>query len=248
MKYLFLALTSLSLAACQDSDPNTGAKAGYVAGYQLTCGLFWSAGNTFVVDKEFALDFLDGAIVCAREHPERARRVLGLAEREKTALATKTDAAVEVASKDRAQPIPLTEEAPKQKESPAPIRHPVNANRVSAKTAKAPAKPSKASHRAVKASAKKTAPVNVTKAPAKTTRTPAKAAKASTRSTKAAATANGAPVRSKVSVKAVEPMVRSVEAPAPTPEAHTPSVEDKNGKRQRRKNRISDYERFMGRW
>lgn len=247
MKYLLLTLSLLSLVACQDSAPNTGAKAGYVAGYQLTCGLSWSAGNRFVVDKEFARDFLDGAIVCAREHPERARRVLGLAERKQTALATKTDKSIGTAAKKTQQLNPIREEAPKQKESPAPVRHPSNAPRVSAKTAKAPANPPKASRRAVNASAKKTTPVNAAKAPDKTTRAPTKSAKAPPRSTEAPAPAKAAPVSREVSVKATEPTVRSVDAPAPTPEIHMPSVEDTSGKRQRPKSRISDYERFMGR-
>jgi hypothetical protein len=79
MKYLFLALSFASIAACQDSgtDTDTGLKTGYVAGYQLTCGFSWKPGNGIVVEKEFARDFLDGAIMCARKHPKRARRDFG---------------------------------------------------------------------------------------------------------------------------------------------------------------------------
>jgi len=74
MKYALPALSILLLLGCEDSGPHKG----YQAGYNLTCGYTWTPENRFVVDKEFAYNFVAGARACAREHPERARMLLGL--------------------------------------------------------------------------------------------------------------------------------------------------------------------------
>lgn len=237
MKYLLLALSAVSLTACQNSDtetPDTGAKAGYVAGYQLTCGLPWTAGNRLVVDKEFARDFLDGAIICAREHPEQARKVLGLDNRAQTLPAREPDEPPDVAPEEMDEPEPVVQEASEQKQPSAPSSRRASTARVPAKTVKAPAKPSAAPPKAAKA------PVKAAKAPAQTAKAPAKSAEAP-------ATATGAPVETRAIAKTVKPAVKSVAAPPPKPEMPAPSVEDTRGRQDRNKKQRSDYDLFLGR-
>ena len=79
MKYLLVTLPLLILVGCQSSSNNDG----YDSGYNLTCGFSSTKGNKLVVQSRFANNFLEGAIACAHDHPERARQVLGLAKAER---------------------------------------------------------------------------------------------------------------------------------------------------------------------
>jgi hypothetical protein len=245
MKYLLLALPLILLVACQDSGTDFGAKAGYVAGYQLTCGYSWKAGSKLVVEKEFARDFLDGAIICARKHPDRASRVLGLAKAKQPVLAMEADKPKEAAFKDAKQEKPVAAgagEVRKQQLSRTPASVHKRPTKASEKTAKAPARPSKAPRKAGGASAKTKAAVNKTKAPKKTAKAPAKTAASPSKTTRGPPPA----AKAKASVKTRESTVRSAKAPAPRSISPKPPVEDKRRKRSRHSSPKSDYERFMG--
>jgi hypothetical protein len=82
MKYLLVTLPLLILVGCQNSSNNDG----YDFGYNLTCGFSSTKANRLVVESRFANDFLEGAIACAHDHPERARQVLGLATEQRPHL------------------------------------------------------------------------------------------------------------------------------------------------------------------
>ncbi|MCG6861529.1 MAG: hypothetical protein LJE70_09685 [Chromatiaceae bacterium] len=274
MKYFLIVLVFAHLASCQDTDTNTGVgigeKAGYVAGYRLTCGLSWNGENRLVVDKEFARDFLDGSIVCVREHPELARQVLGLANDSRTTPAREDGKGTEAVAVDVEQSKPVPEQTPEAPESLASTAHPGNTAEAPAEAAKkASPRRSKTPQKVVTASAKKKASVSAAKAPQnaakvpkkpakapekaanapkKSAKTPEKQAEAPARSTESKATATAAPAGAKASAKPAKPATRSVAAPAPKPKIPAPSAEGTRAKQERPSRPLSDYDRLMGRY
>jgi hypothetical protein len=242
MKYLFLALSFASIAACQDSgtDTDTGLKTGYVAGYQLTCGFSWKPGNGIVVEKEFARDFLDGAIMCARKHPKRARQVLGLPIAEKTAVARELDRQAEASSEATKAPKPDVEATEKQQKSAAP--HPVNGGGTPAKIVKKPASRPKPPKRTAKAPSKAKASSGTKEAPKKP---PERKAKAPVKLKEAPVAATAAPAKAKAPVKAATPTPPAVTT-APKAKAPSPAAKRTTRSQDHRRKPISDYQRFMG--
>jgi hypothetical protein len=240
MKYLFLALSFASIAACQDSgtDTDTGLKTGYVAGYQLTCGFSWKPGNGIVVEKEFARDFLDGAIMCARKHPKRARRVLGLPIAEKTVVAREPGHQPEASSE-------ATEAKPVHEATGTPQKSAAHAEKPSstpAKTAKKPASRPEPPKKTAKAPSKAKASSTTAKAPKQP---PERKAKAPVKPKEAPVAASAAPAKAKAPVKTATPRPPAVTS-APKAKATPPAAESTPRRQERQRKPISDYQRFMG--
>jgi len=226
MKYLLLTLSLLSLFGCQDPETN----AGYNAGYDLTCGFSSSPGSNLVVEKEFAYNFLAGARACAHKHPERARKVLGLASQERPVSPREADKQTEA--------VALEQRAQQEMPAPAPVR--ITTAAAPIKTAKAPAK--------AKASTKK--PPARTKAPVRTkTPTRAKPPVKTKTTTKAKTPAEvKAPVQAKAPPKAKAPVqdrlpVKAAKAPA---QDTRPRAAAQPRKKIQPKQSASSYELFMG--
>jgi hypothetical protein len=243
MKYLFLALSFASIAACQDSgtDTDTGLKTGYIAGYQLTCGFSWKPGNGIVVEKEFARDFLDGAIMCARKHPKRARRVLGLPIAEKTTVAREPGRQTEVSSEaTEAKPVLGATGTPQK--SAAHTAHTKKPSRTPAKKVKKPASRPRPQKRTAKAPSKAKVSSGTRKAPKKPTE---RKAMAPVKTKKAPVAATAAPPKAKAPVKTATPTPTTVTS-APKAKATPPAAASTTRRQEHRRKPISDYQRFMG--
>jgi hypothetical protein len=254
MKYLLLAFSVIALVACQDPDENEG----YDAGYDLTCGLSWSAGSKFVVEKEFAYNFLAGARACVREHPERARQVLGLASAERTVSAGEGYERMEAGSEDMERMEPGAGEQPTQQVVTAPDRLPVVSAKAPVKAAKkTPAKaakktPAKAAKKTPTKAAKKTPAKAAKKTPAKAAKkTPAKAAKktpakAAKKTPVKAAKKTPVKAAKKAPVESAKAPVKDYNAAALTDKVDTRPVKAQTRQQTRRKKTITSYESFMG--
>ena len=252
MKRLLLAISLFLLVGCEDSGNNDGRSegvdAGFDAGYRLTCGISWSAGNRFVVDNEFAHKFLVGARACAREHPERARQVLGLAGEKMLVSAKETDG--------RTEPEPEMTEAPMRREAVVAAPRRTEVKQASAKAAKKPVQarasdkvaapvrskaPAKAkAYAPAKASPKRQTPPKVT-APARATVTAEAPAAAK------APVQEKAPAKAKASVQVATGSSKGGNSPSPKTANTSPSVPVKSWRQVPRKKPSSSYERFMGR-
>lgn len=250
MKYLWLAPVVTFSVACQDSGTDSGEKGGFVAGYRLTCGFPWEAGSRLVVEQEFARDYRDGAIACAREHPERARRMLGLANQTRTVVAGEAERRAGAANKDAEQTKPLAAEehnqqAPPPSDTLLPVTAEVTAENaaVSGDSAQTPAKPGAG---AVKANAT----ARTGKAPAKTVKPPPTSAGTPASSTKAPAKAATAkvPARNEAPVTATRPATGAPGASTPERKVVVPSAKEGPGNESRSGKQVSDYERFMDDW
>lgn len=251
MKPLLLTLPLLSLVGCQDPGTNDG----YDAGYKLTCGFSWSPKHKFVTDQEFSYNFLAGAKACAREHPELARKVLGLDREERIVSAREADKRVETVTEEQGEVPPPAPVPAKAVDAPIkPAKVPVKAKAPA--TYAAPVK-AKASAKA-QAPAKTQAPVK-SKAPVKTTgpakREPSVPTKAPVKaeasvpaktSVKAAAPADAkAPIKTKAPVEAVKVTSHGDQATAPEQRADSPSVSSKPMQQTQRKKTPTSYESFM---
>jgi hypothetical protein len=258
MKYLLLALSFASLAACQDSGTDTddnGLKTGYVAGYQLTCGFSWKPGNGIVVEKEFARDFLDGAIMCARKHPDRARRILGLASAEEAVVVREPSHQTEAAPEAAEPPKPVPEATGTPQKFESHTAHAKKPGRAPAKVVKKPASRPEPSKKTTRAPVKAKASVDTRRAPEKPPERPAKApakTKASVGTPKApvkpkeAPVAANAPAKAKTPVNTEKPAPKSAVTSAPKTKTPSPATEGTTRRQNQQRKQISDYQRFMG--
>lgn len=252
MKPLLLTLPLISLVGCQDPGTNDG----YDAGFRLTCGFSWSPKHKFVTDQEFSYNFLAGAKACAQEHPELARKELGLDRGERIVSAREADKRLETATENQGEVPPPAPVPVKAVDTPVePAKDPIKA-----KASATPAAPAKA-----KASAKTQAPVKTrapakSKAPVKTTgpaksepSVPTKAPKKADVSVpakvsqKAAAPADAkTPIETKAPVEAVEVTSHGDQATAPVRRVDSPSVPSKPMQQTPRKRTPTSYETFLG--
>lgn len=238
MKYALSALSIFVLFGCEKPVDNEG----YVAGYKLTCGFKWDAGNQFVLDKEFAYNFLAGSRECVRKHPELARNVLGLAS-----------ASQVMPAREAETPGKLTPIAPKNtatgvgpsESTKAPVT-----TKASVESAP-PAKPQPA--KSTKAPARAAVPVKA-KAPAKAKsaekpKAPAKSKVAATPQAPVKAKAPPqpkAPVRTKAPAEVVDATSISGKPSVPAPESAPPPLKVEPRQQIRRKESDNSYELFMG--
>jgi hypothetical protein len=174
MKRVLLVFFLLCLVGCRDSGTNNG----YEAGYKLTCGFSWSPEHKFVTDQEFAYNFLVGAKTCAREHPELARKVLGIARYVRTAPASKADQPEEPVAAELQKPQDSSTPTPPA-EGPAvsptgttatPVTSGVSEKAKAPARPKPPARPKAAAQAERKASAEAKPPTKTQTPPAKKVR------------------------------------------------------------------------------
>jgi hypothetical protein len=231
VKRLVLLLTVLALVGCDD----TAEHGGYDAGYALACGFSWDAGNKFVVDKEFAHKFLAGVRACAHAHPERARKVLGLAGEEEAVRTRQACEQMQVACKQAEQREPEVAGEPDGLGAEAPVATRMQTNKAPAGAAGPPAKPPAKAVKATKA------PPKAAKASPKAARTaPKKAAKP------AAKTARATPEPVRAPPKADKAPAKATKGPAPEPATPKQAIQTKRRTQPRRTNPVDSYESFMG--
>jgi len=252
MKPLLLTLPIIFLVGCQDPGTNDG----YDAGFRLTCGFSWSPKHKFVTDQEFSYNFLAGAKACAQEHPELARKELGLDREERIVSAREADKRLETATEKQGEVPPPALVPVKAVDAPIePAKVPIKAkaSATPAVPAKAKASAKSQAHVKARAPAKSKAPVKTT-GPAKSkpsvpTKAPKKAEASVSAKTsgKAAAPADAkVPVKTKVPVEAVEVTSHGDQATAPVRRVDSPSVPSKPTQQTPRKKTPTSYESFLG--